>query len=288
MKQGIHPTFYPDAVVVCGSCGTTWRTGSTKKEVHVDICSNCHPFFTGTQRIVDTAGQVERFTKRLQARESAATPTAEGHQSKKERRALERARRSGMLEATQPEPSKPEPAKAEGTEAERGAATEVAIGVGEAIGTAQAVVEEASKTLGEGVQAAAQNVEQAVRAVTGTRREPRRAPRPPRERKPREPRPAPPAPEAAAPAVAPEAPVIEMETPGRTAELESVEAPAPEAALPELTATESPLAEAGSVESPELETPPDSPAAEMATPETEAAPDSSPDKPESRGGDNAA
>src|SRR5690242_8516365 len=107
VKEGIHPTYYPDALVVCGSCGTTWHVGATKKEIHVDICSNCHPFFTGTQRIVDTAGQVERFTKRLQAREAIA-PQAEGKPNKKERRALERARRSGMLEATQPEPT-PEP-----------------------------------------------------------------------------------------------------------------------------------------------------------------------------------
>lgn len=120
MKEGIHPTFYADAVVICGSCGTTWRTGSTKKEVHVDICSNCHPFFTGTQRIVDTAGQVERFTKRLAARETIA-PQGEVKGSKKQRRALERAKRSGMLEAQQPEAAPeaaPEaPAAAASTEA---------------------------------------------------------------------------------------------------------------------------------------------------------------------------
>ncbi len=103
MKEAIHPTFYADALFTCGSCGTTWRTGSTKKEVHVDICSNCHPFFTGTQRIVDTAGQVERFTKRLAARETAVEQ-GQVKGSKKQRRAQERAKRSGMLEATQPEP----------------------------------------------------------------------------------------------------------------------------------------------------------------------------------------
>jgi large subunit ribosomal protein L31 len=104
VKEGIHPTFYADATFVCGSCGTTWRSGSTKREVHVDICSNCHPFFTGTQRIVDTAGQVERFTKRLAARDTGA-PQSEVKGSKKQRRALERAKRSGMLEAQQPEPA---------------------------------------------------------------------------------------------------------------------------------------------------------------------------------------
>jgi large subunit ribosomal protein L31 len=68
MKKDIHPTFYPDAVVIC-ACGNTWTTGSTIKEIRTDVCSNCHPFYTGEQRIVDTEGQVDRFYKRLQARQ---------------------------------------------------------------------------------------------------------------------------------------------------------------------------------------------------------------------------
>ncbi len=64
MKQGIHPKYYPEAVVKC-SCGNTWTTGSTIPEIRTDICSKCHPFYTGEQRIVDTAGQVERFMTRL-------------------------------------------------------------------------------------------------------------------------------------------------------------------------------------------------------------------------------
>lgn len=68
MKQGIHPTYYPDAQVTC-SCGNTWTTGSTKKVIRTDVCSKCHPFFTGEQRIVDTEGQVDRFYKKLQARQ---------------------------------------------------------------------------------------------------------------------------------------------------------------------------------------------------------------------------
>ena len=64
MKAGIHPTYYPDAQVVC-SCGNTWTTGSTQKLLRTDVCSKCHPFFTGEQRIVDSAGQVDRFLKRL-------------------------------------------------------------------------------------------------------------------------------------------------------------------------------------------------------------------------------
>ena len=68
MKKDIHPTYYPDAVVIC-ACGNTWTTGSTQKEIRTDVCSKCHPFFTGEQRIVDTEGQVDRFYKKLQARQ---------------------------------------------------------------------------------------------------------------------------------------------------------------------------------------------------------------------------
>jgi large subunit ribosomal protein L31 len=62
MKAKIHPN-YEDAVVTC-ACGNTWETRSTKPKLHVEICSVCHPFFTGEQRIVDTAGRVERFRRR--------------------------------------------------------------------------------------------------------------------------------------------------------------------------------------------------------------------------------
>jgi large subunit ribosomal protein L31 len=68
MKSNIHPTYYPDAKVIC-ACGNTWTTGSTKKVIHTDVCSRCHPFFTGEQRIVDTEGQVDRFYRKLQARQ---------------------------------------------------------------------------------------------------------------------------------------------------------------------------------------------------------------------------
>jgi large subunit ribosomal protein L31 len=71
VKASIHPTYYPDAKVTCASCGTTWTTGSTRKEIRVDICSNCHPFFTGeSQRILDIEGQVDRFYKKLSARQT--------------------------------------------------------------------------------------------------------------------------------------------------------------------------------------------------------------------------
>lgn len=62
MKAGIHPN-YDDVTVHC-ACGASWTTRSTKKEMHVEICSSCHPFFTGKQKLVDTAGRVERFQKK--------------------------------------------------------------------------------------------------------------------------------------------------------------------------------------------------------------------------------
>lgn len=67
MKKDIHPKYYPNARVTC-ACGNTFTTGSTKPEIHTDLCSACHPFFTGEMRIVDTAGQVDRFVKRLERR----------------------------------------------------------------------------------------------------------------------------------------------------------------------------------------------------------------------------
>lgn len=62
MKEGIHPE-YVEAIVHC-ACGNTFKTRSTKKEIRVEICSQCHPFFTGKQKIVDTAKRVEKFKKK--------------------------------------------------------------------------------------------------------------------------------------------------------------------------------------------------------------------------------
>jgi large subunit ribosomal protein L31 len=68
VKADIHPKWFPEALVTC-ACGNSWTTGSTVARISTDICSHCHPFYTGEQRIVDTEGQVDRFMKRLQARE---------------------------------------------------------------------------------------------------------------------------------------------------------------------------------------------------------------------------
>ena len=64
MKTDIHPRYYNDATVRC-ACGESWTIGSTKQEIVVEVCSNCHPFWTGEQRIVDTEGRVERLRRRF-------------------------------------------------------------------------------------------------------------------------------------------------------------------------------------------------------------------------------
>jgi large subunit ribosomal protein L31 len=73
MKQDIHPN-YNDVTVTC-ACGNTFQTRSTGGDLHIEICSDCHPFFTGKQKLVDTAGRVDRFNKRYQ-RGGAATAEA--------------------------------------------------------------------------------------------------------------------------------------------------------------------------------------------------------------------
>lgn len=67
MKDKIHPTYYPNAKVRC-ACGNTFTVGSTKPELNVEICSKCHPFYTGEEKLIDVAGRVEKFkTRRARA-----------------------------------------------------------------------------------------------------------------------------------------------------------------------------------------------------------------------------
>jgi large subunit ribosomal protein L31 len=82
MREKIHPKWFPQAKMVCVSCGTEWIVGSTIPETRLDICANCHPFFTGEQRIVDTEGQVDRFLKRLQQRDKFVAETKEREEEK--------------------------------------------------------------------------------------------------------------------------------------------------------------------------------------------------------------
>ena len=82
MKKGIHPTYYPDAKVRC-ACGNAFTVGSTKPELQVEICYNCHPFFTGKEKLIDTAGKVEKFVAR-RAKAAAAVKRAPKVRAKKQ------------------------------------------------------------------------------------------------------------------------------------------------------------------------------------------------------------
>ena len=66
MKKGIHPKYYPEAKIKCNSCQTIFTVGSTKEYMEVEVCSHCHPFFTGQEKIIDTLGKVEKFKKQLE------------------------------------------------------------------------------------------------------------------------------------------------------------------------------------------------------------------------------
>lgn len=70
MKPGIHPD-YSEVTVSC-ACGAKWQTRCTKKDMHLDICGHCHPFFTGRQKLIDTEGRVDRFTKKYGAQTASA------------------------------------------------------------------------------------------------------------------------------------------------------------------------------------------------------------------------
>ena len=88
MKEKIHPTWHTDARVHC-SCGATFTTGSTLKEIGVEVCSQCHPLFTGQQKFVDTAGRVDKFNQRIAAAERKKTEAAERQRQKAEAAAAE-------------------------------------------------------------------------------------------------------------------------------------------------------------------------------------------------------
>ncbi len=68
MKDKVHPKYFNDAEVIC-SCGNTFTTGSTRKQLKVELCSKCHPFFTGERRMLDTTGRVERFNRRYKVKD---------------------------------------------------------------------------------------------------------------------------------------------------------------------------------------------------------------------------
>jgi large subunit ribosomal protein L31 len=79
MKKETHPTYFPDAKVIC-ACGNEFTVGSTVKEIQIELCSSCHPFYTGKQKLVDTARRVEKFGER--AAKKGAVTTAAGKKAK--------------------------------------------------------------------------------------------------------------------------------------------------------------------------------------------------------------
>lgn len=90
MKEGIHPKWYPEAKVIC-ACGNEFTVGSTIPELRVEICSACHPFYTGQEKLVDTEGRVERFErKRIEAEKKAELDTKKIEKERKERMRRER------------------------------------------------------------------------------------------------------------------------------------------------------------------------------------------------------
>ncbi len=93
MKKDIHPEYH-ELEVVCGTCGAKWHTGSTVKDLRVSICGNCHPFYTGEQRmLVDTEGQVDRFMKRL-----AATQERQAEASRRKDKQQEKPKKKSLLQ----------------------------------------------------------------------------------------------------------------------------------------------------------------------------------------------
>lgn len=90
MKKNTHPEYYTDAKVIC-ACGNTFTTGSTVKELHVEICSACHPFYTGKQKLVDTARRVEKYQAKV-AQKGAAAGLRKGKKAKKEKMAIKKSK----------------------------------------------------------------------------------------------------------------------------------------------------------------------------------------------------
>ena len=94
MKKNIHPKVH-NTVIVCSTCNTQWPTTSTRDNIRVDVCAKCHPFYTGQQRIVDTAGQVDRFMRRLR---TSQTQQADAARRREERTVPEQKKPSLLRE----------------------------------------------------------------------------------------------------------------------------------------------------------------------------------------------
>ncbi|MBI5654967.1 50S ribosomal protein L31 [Candidatus Uhrbacteria bacterium] len=99
MKAAIHPKYYPEAKLVC-ACGNVITAGSTIPEIHVELCSKCHPFYTGKQKLIDTARRVEKFAERKQAKTDKAGVSL-GKKAKAEKRAAQKVAKKAQKKPTQ-------------------------------------------------------------------------------------------------------------------------------------------------------------------------------------------
>ena len=97
MKAEIHPTYYPDAKIIC-ACGNVITAGSTVAEIHVDLCSRCHPFYTGKQKLIDTARRVEKFQEKSAAK--ATKTSVLGKKAKTVKRAAQKVAKQAQKKPT--------------------------------------------------------------------------------------------------------------------------------------------------------------------------------------------
>lgn len=95
MKKDIHPKYYPNAKVIC-ACGKTFNVGSTQEEIHVEICSACHPFYTGKQKLLDSARRVEKFQKKTAGKAKTVVKKTEKKEKQKTQRAAKKAEQEGV------------------------------------------------------------------------------------------------------------------------------------------------------------------------------------------------
>ncbi len=96
MKQAIHPAYYSEAKVTC-ACGAVFTTGATLPELSVELCSSCHPFYTGKQKLIDTARRVEKFKERTE-RKTTIAKTQGGHKTKTAKRVAQKAAKKPKME----------------------------------------------------------------------------------------------------------------------------------------------------------------------------------------------
>lgn len=149
MKQGIHPE-YVDCVVKC-SCGNTFTTRSTKPELKIDICNACHPFYTGTQKLIDTGGRVQRFADRFGAAKDVVAEREAAKKAEREAKAAAKAERAAAYAAKAAE----EAARAEAMEEVQNMEDAAAAGTAEeAPGVELTDAEVAEAEVAEAVEAA--------------------------------------------------------------------------------------------------------------------------------------